>query len=622
MSQTSTHSKPRGPLRRFFSGLGRLATWLRITLSNIIFFVLLVIIVLALIPEKPLQLPEEFALRLAPQGMLVDEYSYVDPMNMLLQGTENQQPETRVRDLVKAIDSAGQDARVTALVMELDELEGGGISKLEEIGAALKRFKATEKPLLAVGNNFSQTQYYLASYADEIALHDMGMVLITGFERYQHYFKQALDKLAVNVHVFRAGKYKDFVEPFTRTNMSDESREHIGQWLNQLWGVYASRVEELRGLPSGALNDHINSLGQDLKETEGDSAQLALDSGLVDHLMGHRERTQYLIERFGKHPQVAGYKGVNQSAYLADLSLRERQEPNKIALLVASGTILEGHHPEGTIGSQTILEQLEQVRQDDNIKALVVRIDSGGGSAFASEVIRSELAALRDSGLPVFISMGSVAASGGYWMAAGADQIWATPTTLTGSIGVFGIIPTFEDSLDKLGINTDGLGTTQLAGAGRIDRPLDPAAKQFIQRNVDNIYQRFIKLVAEARNMDPAEVDRVAQGRVWSAATARELGLVDQLGYLNDVIHAAAGQAKLENYTVQLIERQRSPFEQLVRQLQRNQVAAFLPEGLAMGWWSTDLERQLSPLVRPLKAFTEMNDPNSIYARCLECLAP
>lgn len=207
-------------------------------------------------------------------------------------------------------------------------------------------------------------------------------------------------------------------------------------------------------------------------------------------------------------------------------------------------------------------------------------------------------------------------------MAAGGDQIWATPTTLTGSIGVFGIIPTFEDSLDKLGINTDGVGTTQLAGAGRIDRPLDPAAEQFIQQSVDNIYQRFIKLVADARNMELSEVDRVAQGRVWSAATAKELGLIDQLGYLKDVIQAAAEQAELENYSVQLIERPLSPFEQIVRQLQYNQIAALLPDGLAMSWWSEDLERQFSPLVRPLKAFTEMNDPNHTYARCLECMAP
>lgn len=617
-----SYSKPRGPLRRFFSGLGRLITWLRITLSNVIFFALLVIIVLALIPQKPVQLPEAFALRIVPQGILVDEYTYIEPMNLLLQGSENQQPETRVRDLVKAIDSAAQDSRVTALVLELDHLEGGGISKLEEIGAALKRFKETDKPLLAIGSTFSQTQYYLASYADEITLHDMGMVMVTGFERYQYYFKRALDKLAVNVHVFRAGKYKDFVEPFTRTSMSEESREHISQWLTQLWGVYTSRVEELRGLPSGALNDLINNLAQQLNEVEGNSAQLALNSGLVDQLLDHREQEQYLIAQFGKNPQGPGYKGVDQNAYLADLSLFERHQPNKIALIVATGTILEGHHPEGTIGSQTMLEKLQQVRQNDNIKALVVRIDSGGGSAFASEVIRTELAALREQGLPIFISMGSVAASGGYWMAVAGDQIWATPTTLTGSIGVFGIIPTFEDSLDKLGISTDGVGTTTLAGAGRIDRSLDPATEQFIQHTVDNIYQRFIKLVAEARGMDPAEVDRVAQGRVWSAATAMELGLVDQLGYLDDVIRAAAQQAELENYSVQLIERPLSPFEQLVRQLQSHQISVLLPEGIGMSWWSKDLERQFSPLVRPLKAFTEMNDPNSVYARCIECLAP
>lgn len=610
-----------GPLRRFFSAIGRLLTWLRVTVLNIFFLIMLLVVVVALLPTPTVPLPTEFAVHLNPAGLLVDQKTPIDPVDLLLRGTDVERDETLVRDLINAIDGAASDPRVTGLVLDLHELVGGGISKLEEIGAALNRFKTSGKPIIATADMLSQDQYYLASYADHIYLHPMGMVMLTGYEQYRHYFSETLDKLGVNMHVFRAGKYKDFVEPFTRNDMSDESRQHISQWLNQLWGVYTSRIEALRGLPSGAINDFINHMHEQLHEVNGDSAQLALQAGLVDSVASHSDVQSALIEQFGAALLGDGYNGVAYDIYLNDVRRRAPSSPDKIGLLVARGTIMDGPQPEASIGSETFVELLQQVRADSSIRALVVRIDSGGGSAFASEVIRAELQALRAEGTPVFISMGSVAASGGYWMATGGDEIWATPTTLTGSIGVFGAVPTFEDSLQKLGISTDGLGTTDLAGALRIDRALTPQAETLIQQSVDNIYSRFVNLVAQARGMDPMEADRVAQGRVWSADMARELGLVDHLGNLDEVIAAAAQRVALDEYEVKLISQHLTPLEALLRQVQP-QVSALIPERFSSRDLNAQVEQYLAPALKPIKVLQQMNDPRGIYARCMECAAP
>ncbi|MDQ2075265.1 signal peptide peptidase SppA [Marinimicrobium sp. ABcell2] len=610
-----------GLLRRIFGAIGRLFTWIRVTVLNILFLVLLIAVILALAPTPTVPLPAEFAVHLNPTGVLVDEKTPIDPMDLILRGAEVEQDETLVRDLIRTIDGAARDPRVTGLVLDLQDLVGGGISKLEEVGAALTRFKASGKPIVATGEMLTQEQYYLASYADHIYLHHMGMVLLTGYENYRHYFRETLEKLGVNVHVFRAGKYKDFIEPFTRDSMSDESRQHISQWLNQLWSVYTSRIETLRGLPSGAINDFINHMHEQLHEVNGDSAQLALQSGLVDSVLTRQEIQAALIKQFGPSTIGEGYNGIGYDAYLNDLHRRAETSANKIGLIVARGAIMDGQQPDGSIGSETFVEQIQQVRADPNIRALVVRIDSGGGSAFASEVIRAELEALRAEGTPVLISMGSVAASGGYWIAAGGDEIWATPTTLTGSIGVFGAVPTFEDSLKKLGITTDGLGTTDLAGAMRVDRPLSPQAETLIQQSVDHIYARFVALVSEARGMEPMEVDLIAQGRVWSADMARELGLVDHLGNLDEVIDAAAQRLDLDDYEVTLITRRLTPLEALLRQLQPR-ASAMVPQSLSTRWLGSELEQHLSPALEPIKVLQQMNDPRGIYARCMECVAP
>ncbi len=619
------YQKPRSFFRRFFTGLfngiGAFITWLRNTIMNVIFLIIFLGIIFAIGSKTQKPLPEKFALRIAPSGMLVDQRNYMDTASMLL-SDEKKDAETLVRDVVDAINRAADDKRVDSIVLELGELDGGGITKMEEIGQALIAFKAKQKTILAISDNYSQDQYYLASFADEIYLHSMGEVQLTGFGRYITYYKSALEKLGVNVHVFRSGKYKDYVEPYLRDNMSDESREHNSQWLNQLWAQYTSRVEEQRKLPAGSLNELINHLDTKLAAVNGDSSQLALNEHLVDKLVDRKTIDNLLIEKFGKSSDEDFYNCVGVHAYNAETKSLGSSKADKIGLLVASGTIVDGHQPEGTIGSESYVELLRSIKDDEDIKALVIRIDSGGGSAFASEIIRSEIAAVRAQGIPIFISMGTVAASGGYWMATAGDEIWAMPTTITGSIGVFGAFPTLENSLQKIGLNTDGISTTELGGAPSLDRPLAPKMANVIQSGVDHTYQHFLKLVADARKKEVPEINEIAQGHVWTGQKALEIGLVDHLGNLNDVIAAAAAHVKIKDYSVKLITQKLSPKEELVRKIVGEDVRGFIPKAFIKPYADVAALQQLSPLLKPLMALQKMTNPQGIYASCLECLAP
>lgn len=614
--------KPRGFFRRFFSGIGSAITFSRNLVMNTIFILFLIILLVAIGSSAPKPLPEKFALQIAPSGVLVDQRTYMDTASLLLKD-ENEESETLVRDVVDAINYAANDTRIDSIVLELGGLDGGGITKMSEIGQALQAFKAKEKHIIAVSDNYSQDQYFLASFADEIYLHKMGEVQLTGFGRYITYYKTALEKLGVNMHVFRSGKYKDYVEPYLRDSMSDESREHNAQWLNALWSQYTSVVETQRKLPAGSLNILINNLDTKLAEVKGDSAQLALNEKLVDKLVSRSEIDELLVEKFGKNEEDNYYKAVGLHAYLAEAKLHKFPKAQQVGLIVAAGTIQDGFHPEGSIGSENFVDILRSVQEDESIKALVIRVDSGGGSAFASEIIRAEIDAIREKKIPVFISMGSVAASGGYWLATAGDEIWATPTTITGSIGVFGAFPTIENSLQKIGLNTDGISTTELGGAPSIDRPLAPKMNGVIQSGVDHTYQNFIKLVADARKKDVAEIHEVAQGHVWTGAKAKELGLVDNLGTLNDVIAAAATKAALDDYSVKLITQKLSPKEEFIRKLAGEDAKGFIPKSLLKPLVDLqNVQQELSPLLKPLMALQKMTDPQGIYASCLECVSP
>jgi len=618
----SVAAKKPGAWSRLFGGVGRSITWFRNAVMNTLFIIFFLIVVIAIGSSAPQPLPETFALRIAPTGVLVDQRSYIDPMSMLMSDTNPEESETLVRDLVEAIDKGAKDKRVTLLVLEPGRLMGGGISKMNEIGQALEVFKSAGKKVIAVSDYYSQDQYYLASFADEIYLHDMGVVEITGFGRYMNYYKTALDKLGITIHAFRSGKYKDYLEPYLRDDMSSESREHNEQWIGELWNSYTNRVEQSRKLPQGAINDYVNNLDAHMALTDGDSAKLALEKKLVDKVTSRQQMEQALIEIAGKSKDGEWYNSVGVKGYLADARKLPSLAKNKVAVVVASGSIVDGHQSDGTIGSESMLELLRQVKDDVAVKAVVIRIDSGGGSAFASEIIRAEIIALRDKKIPIYISMGTVAASGGYWIATAGDKIWAQSTTITGSIGVFGAFPTLEKSLQKIGVNTDGVGTTELAGSMRLDRPLSEKAGNVVQKGVENIYQRFIHLVADARKQEVTAIDEIAQGHVWTGNKAKEIGLVDELGTLNDVITAIVTEAKLTDYQVEFAQRPLSPKEEFLRSLTQSHVGTFVPTSLLEKFTSLNMLNELSPALKPLSDLKKMNDPQGIYVQCLDCVAP
>jgi len=613
-------SEKPGLIRRFFGFIGKLARGIRV-LINIIFVLVVVALVLSMFQEDVQPLPDSAALRIAPGGFLVEQKTYSDPLTQLMQQSSPADAETLVQDLVEAIDRAAIDPRITSLVLELDYLLGGGLTKLEYVGQALKRFRESGKPIIAVGDNYTQEQYYLASYADEIHLNPMGAVLITGYGSYHNYFKDALDKLRINVHVFRVGTYKDAIEPFTRNDMSPASREHNSAWLNALWAVFTHRVETQRNLPTDAINDYVNNLGAKLETHRGNAAELAVVSGLVDKLSTRPQMSERLRELAGVNDE-GGYQGIDMKRYLnhsrRSQALATQLPSGKIGLIVAKGMILDGEQPAGTVGGDSLAKLLQQARRNDQLKALVLRIDSPGGSAFASEVIRQEVIATRKAGLPVIVSMGTVAASGGYWIAMGANEVWASPTTITGSIGVFGVVPTFEESLAALGVSSDGIGTTELADLYQLDRPMSDQAAQVIQSGVNHIYDYFLELVAEARGSTPEQVHQVAQGRVWTGVKAQELGLVDQLGDLQQAIQAAAKVAGLDQYEVEEISKPLNFREQLLQELAGGQAGAWLAmlprSWTPQGWLASvyDLGRKLEPL-------NHFNDPRGMYLECFEC---
>jgi protease IV len=566
-------------------------------------------------------LPESAALKISPNGILVDQKTFISPIKKFLDESDTA-AETSIFELIDAIDYAATDPRITSLVLQLDYLTSGSISKLEEVGEALVRFKSSGKPIVAIGDSYSQEQYYLASYADEIHLHPMGSVILEGYGRYTIYLKEALDKLRIKVNVFRVGTYKDAIEPFTRSSMSEASRKHTSQWIHEIWNTYTTRVEGLRGLSKGSINGYANNLGKKLLKHQGNAAKLALDTGLIDKLSSRQEVMARLILLSGLADN-GGYQHIDSSDYLK--YIKQQSKPsgskismNQVALIVAKGVISEGDQPDGLIGSESLSKLLRQAREDDKIKAAVIRIDSPGGSAFASEVIRQEMVSLKNSGKPVVVSMGSVAASGGYWIAMGASEVWASPTTITGSIGVFGIIPTFEDTLQDLGVQSDGLGTTALSDIFQLSRPMSNNAKKIIQAGVDHTYSQFLAIVAEARSSSIEEVDLIAQGRVWTGKKALDLGLVDQLGSLAQSLDSAAKSANLDGYEILKLTRPLDFREKILQEIDGVNLG-FLAGAFPEKWNPLSLTAKLKGFAKKLILMTELNDPRGIYLSCFEC---
>ena len=617
-----TEKKP-GLIRRIFTFMGSALTAVRHAFSLLI-LVVIISFLGGMFAGNLKPIPAEGALYIAPQGLLVDQKSYVDPLAQILSQGSQQSSETLVRDIIEAIDTAKDDNRITHLVLDTDYMTGASLSKLQEIGSALRRFKATDKPIIAVADYFTQSQYFLAAHADEIMLNPLGGVMITGFGSYKSYFKDALDKLKITMNIFRVGQFKSAVEPLMGNSMSTQVRDETGVLLNDLWQSYTSEIEDLRGLDAGALSDYANTLHILLDEYDGDSAALSKAVGLVDTVVNRSGIHRYL------NANIAGedddFNSIGMDNYLSNTRLANKQvsgAQDQIAVVVASGSIMDGQQPEGSIGGDTLASIFKALREDENVKAVVLRIDSGGGSAFASEIIRDSINATRDQGIPVVVSMGSVAASGGYWIAAEVDRILATPATITGSIGVFGIVPTIDQSLASLGIYSDGVGTTDIAAMTQLDRPLTQQTKAIIQSGVDNIYTRFITLVANGRDSTPAEVHKISQGRVWTGNQALANGLVDQLGDLNDAILVAAEIADLDDYQIDYRRKEMTPIETLITELNRNVAESLHGLGLVSGVNSSmsnnSLLRYAKKVLEPLNLINALNDPKDIYLYCDKC---
>jgi protease-4 len=605
-------------IRRFFGFLGTIFKAIRTTIG-IIFTLLLIFVLVGMFANPLPPMPEKGALYLAPSGILVDQQTYIYPLDTLLANPSMTNPETLVRDVIYAINTAATDDRITHLIIATDYLEAGGIAKLDEISDALIAFKKTEKPIIAVADNFNQSQYFLAAHADEILLNPMGAVLLNGFGAYGNYYREALDKLKIKVNVFRAGEYKNAAEPFLRNDMSPEAREETADVINRLWLSYTSKIEQLRGLDSGSINNFANHLDSKLQAANGDIALLAQQEGLVDYLATRSQMRQYLNQHIPNNME-GEYSSVDLPVYLAHIQREQSSAPSpaeKIAVVVAKGNILDGQQPEGTVGADTLSQILNDLQYDPAVKAVVLRIDSPGGSAFASDVIRDALyhGQLK---LPVVVSMGSYAASGGYWIAAEADKVFALPTTITGSIGVYSMIPTVDESLAALGIYSDGVGTTDIAGIMQLDRPMTAQAKSILKASVENTYARFVSLVAGGRNSSAAEVEQIAKGRIWTGQQAFELGLVDELGGLNSAIKSAAEIAGINDYVVVFPSRLLTPYEQFIQEIGHNFSAALSIIGFDT-WMPEVVGRQAQSIMGPLRFLNQFNDPRHIYLHCENC---
>ncbi len=592
----------------FFRRIGAFLEGLRRFLVNAVFLLLLVLLLFALFASGP-ELPERFALELDIDGLVVDQLSPVDPLSELVQGETV--AETRLQDLIDSIDRAVMDKRVALLVLSLDDLEHIGMSKSSELAVALERFKATGRPVLARAAAYDQDAYLLASSADEVFLDPMGGVVIEGFSVYRNYYRDALEKLAIDFHLFRVGEFKSAMEPFVRNSMSEEARAANEEWLGQLWGNYRQNVASNRSLEREQLDHYVNRIDEVMASYKGNLARAALEEKLVDRLVTENQWGALMRDNVGID-EDGDYYRVSHRQYLALTEALDAANTNAVGVLVAQGVIADGEVVGDGIGGDSFSELIRKARKNDAIKAVVLRIDSGGGSAFASEQIRQELRLLKQSGKPLVVSMGGSAASGGYWIAADADEIWATPATITGSIGIFGAFPTINRSLAKLGIATDGIGTTEVAGGLRVDRPLNPVVKRALQSGIEHGYQQFLSVVAEGRDMLPEQVDKIAQGRVWTGEDARQLGLVDQLGSLEDAIQSAANLAGLTQYRRQWVSPTLPPLQALVNHLLEQ--TGLSARVAVPGWWSP-----VSGLVRD---FLQMRDPNGMYAYCTECSAP
>lgn len=600
---------------RIWSGLNGLRKFLHLILM-VFFFA---IVLSGLSATGPVT-PKQAALVINPVGNLVEQLDGDPYERAMAEAFGDSVPQMLVQDVVDSLKFAEDDKRIKAVVLDLRGFGGASLDKLHRVGAAIDAVKAAGKPVISYSDAYTQQGYYLASHADEVLMHPEGLVFLQGFGRYKNYFKDAIDKLLIDWNVFRVGTHKSFVEPYTRMSMSEEDKEASGRFLDQLWASFVSDIAAERGLEIADVQGFADDLLLNVQESDGDVAQSAVDHKLVDSLIGRTEFKEKIIGIVGEDKDDKGtFNATHIGDYLAEMRLSKGPKPqdDNVAIVVAAGTIMDGSQPPGTIGGDSTAKILRKARFDDTVKAVVLRVDSGGGSAFASEIIREEVLALQKAGKPVVASMSGVAASGGYWISMAADKIYASSSTITGSIGILGMFPTFQRSLAALGVATDGLGTTPWAGQLRPDRAMSDDTKKVFQALINRGYDEFITRVAEHRELDKADVDTVAQGIVWTGTDALERDLIDEIGDIDDAVKAAAELAELEedSYGRKLFEKELSPTERIAMQF------------LSVVRWTgistqsvTSEERAVRKLThwlgQELLPVMQFNDPKGLYFEC------
>lgn len=598
----------------------RLLNFIRELILNL-FLVLLILvgvgIYLSFQSSSTSTAPARGALLVDLSGVVVDQPSVNNRVRQwgreLLGASSSRLQENSLFDVVDSIRKAKDDKNITGMVLQLNDFAGADQPSLRYIGKALREFRDSGKPIFAIGDSYNQTQYFLASYANKIYLSPQGAVDLHGFATNNLYYKSLLDMLKVTTNIFRVGTYKSAVEPLIRDDMSPAAREADSRWIGGLWQNYLETVAANRQLTPQQLFPGAAGVLSGLQATGGDTARYALDNKLVDELASRTAIENQLVKAFGWDKQANDFNATSIYDYQPK---PDANQGGKIAVVFANGAIMDGPQTPGNVGGDTTAAELRQARLDPAIKAVVFRVNSPGGSVSASEVIRSELAAVRAAGKPVVVSMGGMAASGGYWVSTPADYIIASPSTLTGSIGIFGIINTYEKTLDTLGVHTDGVATSPLADIA-VTKALPQEFSQMMQLNIENGYKNFLDLVAKSRKMTPQQVDQIAQGHVWLGSDAKANGLVDQLGDFDDAVKKAAELAKLQQWQLDWFVDTPSLSDMVLSQFGVS-IHAMLPAAI-----QAMLPAPLASVANAVKEqpglFNNLNDPQNRYAICLTC---
>lgn len=602
----------------FFKWTWRLLNFIREFILNL-FLVLLVLVGVGIwmqLNSAPAE-PARGALLLDITGVVVDKPSVSNKLGVigrqLLGASSDRLQENSLFDVVDTIRQAKDDRNITGIVLDLKEFAGGDQPSMQYIGKALREFRDSGKPVYAVGDSYNQGQYYLASFANKIWLSPQGMVDLHGFATNSLYYKTLLDKLKVSTHIFRVGTYKSAVEPYIRDDMSPAAREADSRWIGELWQNYLATIAANRQITPAQVFPGAQGLLDSLQKLGGDTAKYALDNKLVDELASSATIDKAMVKQFGWNKENKDFSYTSMYDYVVK---KPADSGDAIAVIIANGAIMDGEETPGQVGGDTTAMQIREARLDPKVKAIVLRVNSPGGSVTASEVIRDELEAARAAGKPLVVSMGGMAASGGYWISTPANYIVASPNTLTGSIGIFGVINTVENSLDSIGVHTDGVATSPLADVA-VTKSLPPEVQQMMQLTIENGYKRFVNLVADSRKKTPEQIDAIAQGHVWTGQDAKANGLVDSLGDFDDAVAKAAELAKLKTWHLDFWQDDPS-FIDMVFDSMSGSVRAMLPQAL-----QAYLPAPLAEAALAVKAqndkFGTMNDPQNRYAFCLTC---